>query len=110
MAAAGRSYYDELLDGGVEIYETREGMLHAKGVLVDGRWAMVGSANLDNRSFHLNFELNLATSDEPFCAALEALVEKWLAEAVPVTQRELGERSLPRRLLEGACRTLSPVL
>jgi cardiolipin synthase len=110
VAAAGRSYYDELLEGGVEVYETREGMLHAKGVLVDGRWGMVGSANLDNRSFHLNFELNLATSDPTFCTALERLVDHWLAASVPITQRELGERSLPRRLLEGACRTLSPVL
>ncbi|MDW7709718.1 MAG: cardiolipin synthase [Deferrisomatales bacterium] len=110
VAAAGRSYYDELLEGGVELYETRRGMLHAKGVLVDGRWAMVGSANLDNRSFHLNFELNLATSDPSFCGALGHLVDTWLGEAVPVTAEELGRRSLPRRLLEGACRTLSPVL
>jgi len=110
VAAAGRSYYDELLDGGVEIFETRRGMLHAKGVLVDGNWAMVGSTNLDNRSFHLNFELNLATSDPAFCAALGSLVETWLAQSMPVTPDALGGRSLPRRFLEGACRTLSPVL
>ncbi len=110
VAAAGRSYYDELLDNGVELYETPQGMLHAKGVLVDGRWAMVGSANLDNRSFHLNFELNLATSDPACCGALASLVEAWVRESVPVTAEELGRRSLPRRLLEGACRTLSPVL
>ncbi|MHB8765834.1 MAG: cardiolipin synthase [Deferrisomatales bacterium] len=110
VAAAGRSYYDELLEGGVELYETREGMLHAKGVLVDREWALVGSTNLDNRSFHLNFEVNVATSDPGFCASLGRVFDGWLAEAAPITRERLAARSLPRRLVEGACRTLSPVL
>ncbi len=110
VAAAGRSYYDELLDGGVALFETREGMLHAKGVLVDGQWALLGSTNLDNRSFHLNFELNVATSDPALCRALGELVEGWLADTAPITRERLARRSLPRRLIEGACRTLSPVL
>ena len=110
VAAAGRSYYDELTDGGVEIWETRAGMLHAKGIVVDGQWAMVGSSNLDNRSFHLNFELNLATSDPDFCGRFAGLVEDWVAEATQITPEVLSARSLSRRLVEGACRTLSPVL
>jgi cardiolipin synthase len=110
VAAAGRSYYDELLEWGVELYETRRGMLHAKGILVDGEWAMVGSTNLDNRSFHLNLEINVATSDRDFCAALGRLFDGWLNEAIPITGDRLAAHSLPRRLLEGVCRTLSPVL
>lgn len=110
VAAAGRSYYDELLDGGVALYETRQGMLHAKGVLVDGRWALLGSTNLDNRSFHLNFEVNLATSDPGLCQTLGCLVDEWLVDTIPITRERLARRSLVRRLIEGACRTLSPVL
>ena len=110
VAAAGRSYYDELLDEGVALYETREGMLHAKGILVDGSWAMIGSTNLDERSFHLNYELNVATSAEAFCAEVGRVFEAWLRDAHRITARELSSRTLARRLLEGACRTLSPVL
>ncbi|GAB4272729.1 MAG: cardiolipin synthase [Deferrisomatales bacterium] len=110
VAAAGRSYYDDLLEGGVELYETRGGMLHAKGILVDEAWALVGSANLDNRSFHLNFEINLATADAGFCQAFARLFGTWLAESASIPMELLAARGLPRRLLEGACRTLSPVL
>jgi cardiolipin synthase len=110
VAAAGRSYYDELLEGGVQMFELRDGMLHAKGVLIDGRWAMVGSTNLDNRSFRLNFEINLATSSASFCTDLGRLYEVWLRGARPITLKALAARPLGRRLIEGACRTLSPVL
>ena len=110
VAAAGRSYYDELLEGGVQVFELSDGMLHAKGVLIDGHWAMVGSTNLDNRSFRLNFEINLATSSAAFCTDLGRLFESWLGGARPITAEALAARPLGRRLVEGACRTLSPVL
>ena len=110
VAAAGRSYYDELLEGGVQLFELSGGMLHAKAVLIDGRWAMVGSTNLDNRSFRLNFEINLATSSTSFCADLGRLFESWLGGAHPITADALAARPLGQRLLEGTCRTLSPVL
>jgi cardiolipin synthase len=54
---AGRSFYPELTQAGVEIYEHDETMLHSKVVIVDQTWAMVGSANMDERSFRINFEL-----------------------------------------------------
>lgn len=110
VAAAGRSYYEELLEERVELYETTEGMLHAKALLIDERWALAGSTNLDDRSFHLNFEINVATGHPAFCAAVATTFEKWLVGARRVRAAELAARSLPARLLEGACRTLSPVL
>ncbi|NTU59740.1 MAG: cardiolipin synthase [Deltaproteobacteria bacterium] len=110
VAAAGRSYYEELVDEGVELYETVEGMLHAKALLIDDAWAMVGSTNLDDRSFHLNFEINVATSHAPFCAAVGNTFANWLPAARRVTPQQLAGRSLPARLVESACRTLSPVL
>ncbi|MCK6485933.1 MAG: cardiolipin synthase [Phycisphaerae bacterium] len=61
---AGRSYYEELLHAGVEIYEYTGGMMHSKVVVVDNAWSMVGSANMDVRSFRLNFELTAMLYDE----------------------------------------------
>lgn len=110
VAAAGRSYYEELLAEGVELREVEDGMLHAKAVRVDGAWAMVGSTNLDDRSFHLNFEVNVATAHEPFCRHVGETFERWWAAGRPVDPRELARRRLPQRLVEGLCRTLSPVL
>ncbi|MEM9702995.1 MAG: cardiolipin synthase, partial [Planctomycetota bacterium] len=62
---AGRSDYDVLLRAGVEIYEYAAGTLHAKTLTIDGSWSLVGSANLDARSFYLNFEVDLALFDDP---------------------------------------------
>lgn len=110
VAAAGRSYYEELLSEGVSLYETTEGMLHAKGILIDGRWAMVGSTNLDDRSLHLNFEINVATSNDAFCRDLGSTFAGWVSEARRIGLKDVVERPLVRRLLESTCRTLSPVL
>lgn len=61
---ASRYYWDELLAAGVKIYEYKRGMMHAKMLLADNEWATIGSANLDNRSLRLNFEV-AATMDAP---------------------------------------------
>ena len=55
---ASRSYFPELLDAGVKIYEYEKGFLHSKVVIVDSDLASIGTANMDMRSFHLNFEVN----------------------------------------------------
>jgi cardiolipin synthase len=110
VAAAGRSYYEELLDEGVELYEVPGGMLHAKALLIDTGWAMVGSTNLDDRSFHLNFEINVAAAEPAFCEHLRSTFEGWVQEARRVAPADVAAKSLVRRLVEGACRTLSPVL
>ena len=63
VAAASRSYYDELLGAGVRIFEYDAGLLHAKTVTMDGEITLVGSANIDRRSFDLNFENNILIFD-----------------------------------------------
>src|SRR4029453_9435491 len=60
---AGMSYYAELLESGVELYEYFPGMIHAKTMLVDDEIALVGSANMDMRSFRLNFEVHAVAYD-----------------------------------------------
>ncbi len=107
---AGRSYYDELLAAGVKIYEYSSGILHAKSMLVDDRWATVGSANMDIRSFQLNFEVNAAIYGPAFAEQLAVLFQRDLTQARQVTLEDLRKRTLPRRMAEGMARVLSPVL
>ena len=68
--ACVRSYYDQLLELGIDIYEYQPTMLHAKTLIVDGAWSMFGSANFDNRSLELNDELNVAVADRELAARL----------------------------------------
>ena len=63
MAAASHSYYPQLLDAGVRIYEYVGGLLHTKSMTVDGEVTLIGSANIDRRSFELNFENNILLVD-----------------------------------------------
>lgn len=71
VRAAGRYHYDELLRAGIRVFEYEREMLHAKTVEVDGRWSTLGSANLDLRSFRLNFELNIVVYGEGFARDLQ---------------------------------------
>ncbi len=108
---AGRSYYPELLEHGVEIYEYDGGVLHSKLVTVDERWAMLGSANMDVRSFRLNFEITALLYDAATARHLNATIDRFCAGARPVRARDVWRnRSLPRRLGEGAARLLTPLL
>lgn len=94
----------------MKIYETRSCMLHAKGIIIDGEWAMFGSANFDNRSFFLNFEINLATTDAETCGKISDLFETWASEAHLMTKEELKYKPFAKKLFEAMLRTLSPVL
>jgi cardiolipin synthase len=85
---AGRASYDDLLGTGVEIYEYRPTMLHAKTMTVDGCWSAVGSANFDNRSFQLNDEATLCVSSAEFARRLGEQFERDL---------EVSERIEPAR-------------
>ncbi len=108
--AAARSYFPELLAAGVRIHAYGPPALHAKTMLVDSDAAIVGSANLDNRSLRLNFEVvAICYGDEPV-ATLERMFEADLRQAVEITPETLKRQTLPRRLFEGAARLLSPML
>lgn len=107
-SAAARSYFDELQRAGVLIFEYTAAMFHAKTLLVDDRYGMVGSANFDNRSFRLNFEAAAVVLDEAFNAELAAMFTHDLSRCRRVPAR----RPLPfgQRLLEAAARLFSRVL
>jgi cardiolipin synthase len=108
--AAARSYYDELLKAGVRIHEYLPGFLHAKVLVVDGRFASVGSANFDQRSFRLNFELNAHLFDPAVIARLEEAFARDVSLSSEVTLSDREKLPLPSRLGEALARLLSPVL
>jgi cardiolipin synthase len=110
IQAASRSYFRELLEAGVKIYEHQPGILHAKTMVVDGAWSTVGSANMDIRSFRLNFEINLLISGSNFGAQMESIFENDISQAKPLTLAALDDRSKYMQLKEAVGRMLSPVL
>ena len=77
---ASRNTFDELLSGGVRIFEQRYALLHAKTAVIDGALSMVGSANLDMRSFLHNNEVNAVVVGSSFAAKLEAVFERDLKD------------------------------
>lgn len=105
---AARSYYDELLDAGVRIFEYLPRMLHSKALVVDGQTAFVGSANFDHRSFRLNFELGVLLYDRDVAAALEALLERDMGDSREVPRQR--ERHGYQHFLEAGARLFSPLL
>ena len=97
---AGRSYYAELLNAGVKIYERRDALLHSKTALIDGVWSTVGSTNLDWRSFLHNEEVNAVVLGQEFGAQMHAMFETDLAASSPITLEQWGQRSIGDRLKE----------
>jgi len=96
----GRSSYGTLLKGGVEIYELEEEILHAKIMLVDGERTILGSANLDQRSFHRNFEINGIIDSSSFGAQIRRVVERELVTSRRITLRGHEQRGILTRMLE----------
>jgi cardiolipin synthase len=107
---AGRYYWDEMLEAGVKVYQYTKGMMHAKVVLVDGEWASVGSANLDNRSLYLNFEANCLLYAPDLVAELEGAFAEDLRHSIRLNPQVFARRPLAGRVVENASRLLSPVL
>jgi cardiolipin synthase len=107
---AGRAHYEELLRAGVRIYEYGPTMVHAKTMVVDGVWSLVGTINFDTRSMALNEEVSLVVSDERFGARLEEVFLADLAYAREVTLPALRERSGADRLKERLAQLVAPLL
>jgi cardiolipin synthase len=107
---ASRRFYERLLEAGVEIWQYRGGLLHAKTIVADGRTCLMTSANLDRRSFELNLEASLVVYDEKTSAALRALQERYLDKSHRVDRAEWCARPTWKRLIENAVGLLSPIL
>lgn len=103
VQAAGRGYYEELLAAGVRIFEYEPSMMHAKTVVVDGAWSLVGSANLDERSMDLNEENMVGIGDPHFAQAVEQGFEADLKRACEIQLDEWRKRSLRSKCFERVC-------
>ncbi|MHC0036689.1 cardiolipin synthase [Pseudoneobacillus sp. C159] len=107
---ASRSYFPELMEAGVKIYEYERGFMHSKIVLVDGEIASIGTSNMDMRSFHLNFEVNAFLYRT---RSTEKLVNDYLKDlksSKEINYEEFKKRSIGLRIFESTARLLSPLL
>ncbi len=100
VQAAGRASYGKLLECGVRIFERQGRMLHSKAAVFDDGVALVGSGNLDPRSFRLNLELNLAIHHPGAAQALRRILESYQAESVEIQARTWTQRLWWRRAYE----------
>jgi cardiolipin synthase len=98
---AGRAVYEELLDGGVQIYEYCPTMIHAKTLTIDGVWSSVGSVNFDNRSFQLQDEVTLCVCSRSFAARLDEQFERDLQRSEEIDLQRWNGRPLVARVAEG---------
>ena len=110
VAGASRSYYAELLDAGVTIHEYVGGLLHAKTLTLDGEVSLIGSANMDRRSFDLNYENNILLCDEAMTRAIGERQASYIASSRAVTREMVEGWSVARRLWNNTMAMLGPVL
>ena len=104
------SFYDELLHAGVRVNLFRDYLLHAKNVSIDGKFAIVGSSNVDLRSFQLNEEVSLILYDQPSVAAVETIQRGYLDASDQLGLEDWRRRPALRKLLENIARLLNSLL
>jgi len=110
VGAASRSYYADLLAAGVKIYEYVGGLLHTKSLTLDGEITLIGSANMDRRSFELNYENNILFYDPALTREMRKRQESYIAKSNPVTREAVDAWPVSRRLWNNSIATLGPVL
>jgi len=110
VALAQQSYYEELLEAGVQIHLYRKNFLHAKHLSIDDSVALIGTSNLDIRSFVLNAELMLMICDPGLVAQLAAEQERYFANCRLLTLSTWQARSFGRKFAQNLARLLSPLL
>ena len=108
--AASSLYAFEAVRAGVRVFRYRPGFLHQKVVLIDSEISAIGSANLDNRSFRLNFEVMLLTVDSEFAAAVEQMLNDDFALADEVAKEESREIHRLQQVGMRIARLISPIL
>ena len=107
---ASRAMWWQVLERGCRIWLTPPPFDHSKLVLLDGAWAMIGSANWDPRSLRLNFELNVECYGKEFASQVAGVIQEKLKHARRVTLEEMDKRHLGLRLRDGVARLFSPYL
>jgi cardiolipin synthase len=101
---AGQAFYEQLLAGGVKIFQLQVAVLHAKTAVIDGAWSTIGSANIDRRSFIHNYELNVVVIDPAFGRDMESAFNEDLRDSKEVTLEQWRDRPWANRIKEWAAR------
>lgn len=107
---ASRSYFPILLEAGVKIYEYEKGFMHSKIVIVDSQLASIGTANMDMRSFHLNFEINAFLYKTDSTRTLVNDFKEDIQISKQIKVEEFNQRPIIQRIFESTSRLLSPLL
>jgi cardiolipin synthase len=110
VTLAGRSYFDELMASGVKVFLYRPTNLHAKILVVDDAIGVIGSPNVDMRSFFLNFELGLFLFDRPQVEILAGVFREDISRSEAIDPERFARRPRTLRLLEDTCRIFSPLI
>ena len=110
VAAASRSYYHRLLDAGCTIHEFKGGLLHAKILTIDGKISLIGSSNLDLRSFDLNYENNILLQDEATTLAIEERQQTYVSRSEVVGLPTVLAWHYHKRIWHNVIATIGPVL
>ena len=110
VGGASRSYYAELLAAGVKIYEYVGGLLHTKSLTLDGEVTLIGSANMDRRSFELNYENNILFCDRILTASLRERQQEYLGTSRKVSRESVDSWGMGRRLWNNTLAMLGPIL
>lgn len=107
---AGRKRYEELLEGGVRVYEYQPTMMHAKTFVIDGVWSTIGTMNFDNRSLAFNDETNLVAYDRRIGAAMDSIFIEDLKYAKEIKLEEFRQRPWHHKLFENGAHLISRLL
>lgn len=107
---ASLSYIRPLLHSGIRIFFYEKGFAHAKTMTFDSKVSIIGTANMDTRSFYINFEIAAVVYDEKLCAQVDESFLNDLKNCKEMTFREWSKRSFYNRLLDSVCRLLTPLL
>lgn len=110
VQAASRSYYRDLIDAGVQLYEFHGGLLHAKTITVDGCVTLIGSANMDRRSIELNYENNILFEDPATTDLVRQRQTVYLQHARRISAEEVLQWPVHRQLWNNLVATVSPLL
>ncbi len=108
--AASKSNYNDLLQAGVEIYLYQRGFVHAKTLVADGKLSIVGTANMDHRSFELNFEVNAIVYDRPFAEQMRQVFFNDLKDSEKIDAECWYKRPAYEQFPEKIARLFSPIM
>ena len=109
VAWAGYSYIDALMDAGVKIYLYKKGFIHSKFIVIDDELCTIGSANLDNRSFDDDFEVQAIIYENSVAKELRGYFMNDLADSELITRQSWDRRSRLSKIMEPICRLLAPI-